>query len=349
MKKEREESLVTVSERPYNAETPFSALLPPLTPNHLFYVRNHFEVPTIELPNWVLNVGGAVHASRSFDLEEIRSFPNTSQVVLLECAGNGRTSLEPPVNGTQWGLGAVAQAEFTGIPLYHLLERVNPKEEAVEVVFVGADSGKVRTGETASYARSLPLELARDPDVMLVWDMNSQPLTPDHGFPLRLVVPGWYGMASVKWLQEIRLVTSPFDGFFQKDDYVYSENETLPEGDPVGGLRVRSLIVSHSDGESLSLGRHAVSGIAWGGEGGIAEISISLDSGVTWVPATLESSTEKYAWIRWKASLVFGQSGTHIVMVRAADGEGNRQPLEPFWNKGGYGNNVVHQISVRVG
>lgn len=345
---EKPERLVTVSEQPYNAETPLSALNETLTSNDLFYVRNHFDVPQLNLSDWALNVGGAVEDARKFALDEIRSLPNRSLLVPLECAGNGRTTLDPLVSGTQWGLGAIAQAEFTGTSLSNILDLVHPAEQSKEVVFTGADRGEVRTGETTNYTRSLPLDIARHPDVLLVWEMNSQPLPRDHGFPLRLLVPGWYGMASVKWLQDIRLAAAPFEGFFQKDDYVYSESEALSEGAPVRDMRVRSLIVSHTDGETLPIGKHEFSGIAWGGQGGIAEVALSSDGGTTWLPADLEAPAGEYAWTGWKLSLEYTQPGPRSLILRAADGEGSRQPLAQFWNRGGYGNNLVHRITIHV-
>ncbi len=317
--------LIPVSERPFNAETPPQALREPLTPNPQFYVRNHFDVPSLDADSWSLQVNGAVNSPQTFTLEALQALPNRTKTILLECAGNGRTTLDPPIKGTTWDLGAVAQAQFTGIPLGEVLALAGPQPEAVEVRFTGADQGKVRTGETAAYARSLPLEMAYNPDVLLAWAMNGEPLPPDHGYPLRLVVPEWYGMASVKWLNEISLITTPFEGFFQRDDYVYVESQELPEGAPVQLMRVRSLILSHQDGMTLIPGAVEVSGIAWSGQGAIAEMAVSPDGGRNWIPAILTPPTGKYGWTSWRVNLEFKQPGEVTLMARAADTGGNHK------------------------
>lgn len=342
------QKMIIISEQPFNAETPLSALRKPLTPNDLFYVRNHFDVPDVDEAAWKLSVGGAVGSSRQFTLEEIQAFPSRKILALLECAGNGRTSLEPPVNGTLWDLGAVAQAEFSGTSLHNVLDLVNPAADSIEALFTGADCGEVRTAESAHYARSLPLELALHPDVMLVWDINGEKLPLNHGYPLRLLVPGWYGMASVKWLKEITLLTTRFEGFFQQDEYVYFEGKEFPEGAPVQEVRVRSLILSHSDGDSHPAGTHEVSGVAWSGNGKITEVSLSADGGSNWQTAALDDNNEQYAWTRWRASVELNQPGAYSLIARAADAAGNVQPIAPLWNRGGYGNNVVQQITWRV-
>jgi DMSO/TMAO reductase YedYZ molybdopterin-dependent catalytic subunit len=339
---------ITISKQPFNAETPRSALREPLTANTLFFVRNHFDVPDVDEAAWKLSIGGAVGSSRQFTLEEIQAFPNRKILALLECAGNGRTTLDPPVDGTLWDLGAVAQAEFTGTSLHNILSLVQPATDSVEILFTGADSGEVRTGESTPYARSLPLELALHPDVMLVWGMNGERLPLNHGYPLRLLVPGWYGMASVKWLQEISLLTIPFEGFFQQGDYVYREGKEFPEGAPVQEVRVRSLILSHSEGDTLGTGTHKISGVAWTGQGKISEVFISIDGGPNWKIAALEDTGGQYGWTRWHASVELNQPGSYSVIARAADAAGNVQPPAPVWNRGGYGNNVVQQITLRV-
>lgn len=167
-----------VTENPLNAETPESAWLEKLTPNSLFYVRNHFAIPELSTDSWNLKVHGHVEAERSFSFEQIKSLPQSKQKVLLECAGNGRSTLEPPIKGTVWGFGAVAQAEFTGTSLHNLLELVSPNDRAIETLFIGADQGKVRTGVEIPYARSMPMEAAKSNDVLLAWEMNGEPLPP---------------------------------------------------------------------------------------------------------------------------------------------------------------------------
>ena len=214
--------------------------------------------------------------------------------------------------------------------------------------FTGADRGQVRTGETTAYARSLPLEIAKNPDLLLAWEMNGEALPPNHGYPLRLVMPNWYGMASVKWLQEISLLTSPFNGFFQSDDYVYSETHKFPEGAPVRNMLVRSLILSHANEDILKPGIHEVAGISWSGEGPIGKVSVSIDDGKTWNNAELLPAIGKYAWTRWRLEVDLQQPGSYTILSRATDISGGIQPLKQMWNKGGYGNNMVQRVELQV-
>ena len=343
------QNMITISEKPLNTETPQSALRDQITPNHSFYVRNHFEVPSIDDSTWKLKVEGTVNNAIEFTLESIQALPQRDMVVLLECAGNGRTTLDPPVKGILWDLGAVAQAKFTGTPLKSLLDLLETPANTVEVLFTGADSGEVETGESTPYARSLPIDIAVHPDVMLVWAMNDEPLPSNHGYPLRLLVPGWYGMASVKWLQQISFLNAPFEGFFQEREYVYLDSDDSPEGAPVQETRVRSMILSHINEDTVAVGIQQISGIAWSGQGEISEVLNSIDGGADWHPAELIKSNDRYGWTQWHARLEFPQPGTYTLITRATDSAGNVQPLSQIWNRGGYGNNMVQQIKLHAG
>lgn len=338
-----------VSKEPLNAETPRQALQEELTPNALFYVRNHFEIPHIDAATWTLQVGGAVERPRSFSLEEIKALPHHQHRVVLECAGNGRVSLNPQVKGTTWGEGAVAQADFGGTSLKNLLDLVGVGDPVVEVLFTGADSGKVRTGETAAYARSLTLDLSQHPDVLLAWEMNGEALPAEHGYPLRLIVPKHYGMSSVKWLRGIDLLTEAFKGFFQADDYVYIDSQEHQDGSPVEEMRVRSLFTSHDQGVILRPGLHQLSGIAWSGQGAIKGVQLSSDGGESWLDAELDETDGPYAWARWQVELNLEDKGEHILLLRASDASGNQQPLQQYWNRGGYGNNLVQKLRLLIG
>ena len=236
--------LQTVTEHPFNAETPFPALMKDRTDSELFYVRNHFEIPNIPGLEFKLKVNGAIENPGEFSIEQLKNFEEKKLLVVMECAGNGRTSMKPAIKGTPWDLGAVSQAEFTGTSLCNLLDVVIPTHEAVEVKFSGADQGQIHTGEINPYARSLPLDVAMHPDTILAWEMNGHPLSKEHGYPLRLVVPGWYGMASVKWLQEISILSKPFLGFFQTQEYIYLGEDGIPDHTPVTNMRIRSLILA---------------------------------------------------------------------------------------------------------
>ena len=192
--------LITVTENPYNAETPLTALLQEVTSLEQIYVRNHFTVPDVDMASWALDIAGDVKKPLSISYSELQSLPAKTLKVTLECAGNARKSVSPPPPGTLWGNGAVSVVEFSGVPLSLLLEKVGVAAGVLEAVFQGADRGEVSPGRREQFVRSLPLDVARHPDTLLAWQMNGQPLTPEHGYPVRLVVPGWYGMASVKWL-----------------------------------------------------------------------------------------------------------------------------------------------------
>jgi len=271
--------LQIVTEDPLNAETPFSALKDEPTPSESFYVRNHFPIPKINIPEFRIKVNGALTNPLEISLDQLKSYGENKLIAVMECAGNGRTSMEPAIKGTPWNLGAVSQAEFTGTSLRNLLNEADPSAEAVEVRFTGADQGKIHTGEINPYARSLPLEVAMHPDTMLVWEMNGQPLSAPHGYPLRLVVPGWYGMASVKWLQEITILTEPFSGFFQTKEYVYIGEEGTADDTPVTNMRVRSLILEPEGGVIFDQETVQISGIAWAGSGKVTKVELSFDEG----------------------------------------------------------------------
>lgn len=340
--------LVPLTDRPFNAETPLAALQENVTPNHLFYVRNHFDVPNISAEQWRLSIGGAVHDPLTLSLSQLQTLSHETLHVTLECAGNGRTAMTPRPPGTPWGVGAVGSARFTGTPLRRLLERVAPVDNAVEVLFVGADCGVGKHGEPETYARSLPLDAALHPDTLLAWRMNDAALTPEHGYPLRLLAPGWYGMASVKWVKEIKVLTRPFDGFFQTSEYVFRDARGIPDGAPVTRMRVRALIAHPLDGATLSCGAITVHGVAWSGAGSIRCVEVSFDGGAHWQAAQIEGESSQYAPQRWRATWRPASNGAHTLIARAIDSAGNTQPHEPLWNRLGYANNNVHRVSVVV-
>lgn len=341
-------SLHTITTEPYNAETPHAALMKDITPTDLFYVRNHFAVPIIDAGDWALELGGAVEKPLQFSLLEIQKLPPKTLNVILECAGNGRSTLNPAPNGTPWNLGAVSQARFTGTSLNNLFKELTISRDAIEMLFVGADQGTTRTNQTTTYARSLPLEVALHPDTMLAWEMNGEPLPLQHGYPLRLVVPGWYGMASVKWLRQISLLRERFEGFFQKDEYVYVGESGIPDGTPVTSMRARALIVEPSPEAILPAGEVQLAGIAWSGEGSITRVELSFDDGATWLEADLETARSSYSSQRWKFNWNMDIPGQYAITVRATDSRGNVQPLTQRWNKGGYGNNKAQQVTVSI-
>lgn len=325
-----------------NAATPLAALASATTPPDLFYARSHSAPPTIDSANWQLRVFGDREVSMS--LAELQAMATTSATITMECAGNGRSGMDPQPGGTPWDLGAVSTARFTGVPLRTVLTAAGVGDEAVEVLFTGADSGEVAPGRTETYRRSLPLEAALDPGVLLAWAMGGRSLTAEHGAPLRLVVPGWYGMASVKWLKSVETLSQPFSGYYQDDRYVYDGEVGLSDGTPVTKVRVRSLIATPAEGDVVS-GPIAIAGGAWSGDEAISSVEVSTDGGSSWSPATLDKNPAPMAATLWKLEWV-PTPGTHQLVARATDAAGNVQPLQAVWNEHGYGNNAVHRVSV---
>ena len=340
--------LQAVTDRPFNAETPFSALRMDQTPVDLFYVRNHFDVPDIDSDDYTIKINGAVTRSFEFSLDQLYEYPEQNLTVVMECAGNGRSSMRPVIKGTPWNLGAISQAEFTGTPLHNILDKSLLSEQVQEIRFTGADRGKIHSGETENYIRSLPVEIANHPDTMVVWKMNGQDLPPQHGYPLRLIVPGWYGMASVKWLYEITAISQPFNGFFQSQEYVYIGEEGTPDHTPVTNMRVRSIFTEPDDGAKISDDNIHVTGIAWSGEGNVQKVEISFNGGDNWLPSNLHPSPTTYGITRWEFDWHPDRAGRHSIIAQATNSSGNTQPVQPVWNKGGYGNNGVHQIQIVV-
>ena len=341
-------NLEVVTEQPFNAATPLPALMYERTPGPLTYVRNHFSIPDLDETSWRLKVGGEVGQSRELSLAELQALPIKTISLTLECAGNGRKSMDPQPKGTPWDYGAVSVIEVTGTSLSNLLATVDLQDNVVEVSFQGADEGEVEPGRSVSYVRSLPLELALHPDTMLVWAMNGETLTLEHGYPLRLHVPGWYGMAAVKWLSEIQALTEPFEGFFQSEHYVYRGEVGTAEAEPVREMRVRSLITSPLAGRDFSLGVVEITGAAWSGKGEITQVEVSTDAGDTWHLATLHPPSSEYAATQWTYLWTPENPGNYTLLSRASDSSGESQPLEQLWNKGGYGNNGVQIITVRI-
>lgn len=336
----RPRSLRMVAENPYNGETPLPALAEAVTPLGLVFIRNRFAVPQLNANDWKLGVHGEVRHGLSLSLRDIQSLPARTLTLMLECAGNARTRMQPLPTGVGWDYGAASIICVTGTPVSNLLAKAGVSEYAVEALFVGADRGEAQPGRVESYCWGLPLALAMHPDTLLAWEMNGEPLTPDHGYPLRLVVPGLYGMASVKWLTEINLVAKPHRGFFQGEHYLYLDEAGTPHGEPVAEMRVRSLI--------LECGNTEIRGIAWSGYGTITRVEVSMDGGDNWLPAKLDPAESSYGGRRWRHRWTPETGGTYTLSCRATDSLGNSQPANQRWNSHGYGNNGPHSIEVNV-
>ncbi|MCA1658008.1 MAG: sulfite oxidase, partial [Verrucomicrobiaceae bacterium] len=279
--------LIAREQEPLNLEMPFSSLSSFTTPTESFYVRCHFPIPEIAAADWRLKIEGEVEAPFELTYDDVRAMESRTIAATLECAGNNRIFLESKVKGVQWGLGAVGNASWSGVPLSALLERAKPKSDAIEVILEGADEGEVdKTPKPAgkiSFCRSLPLSKART-DVLLAYEMNGEKLSAAHGFPLRAIVPGWYAMASVKWLRRIILTSKPFNGFYQSLDYTYWDRSgPLPTLAPLTEQQTKAEIARPENGEIISAGStYRIQGAAWSGEAEITKVEISVDSGATW-------------------------------------------------------------------
>src|SRR5262245_40875746 len=321
-----------------------------VTPVGLHYLLNHFDVPHVADANWRVEVTGCVARPAAVSLDEIKALPSRTLEVTLECAGNGRGIMTPRYPSMPWACEAVGTAEWTGAPLRHVLERVGLREDAAEIAFIGADRG-FDSGHEHAFGRSLKRQMALSDDVLLVWAMNGAPLLPQHGFPLRLIVPGWYGMASVKWLARIEALAEPYGGFQQVNTYMY---RPVPEGPttPVTHMRVKSLLVPpgipdfYTRRRMVEAGPVQLFGRAWSGAGApIARVELGLDG--EWQDVVLAPGQGKYAWRGWRA-LWHAQTGEHELSCRATDSAGETQPLTQRWDSGGFGNNAVQRVQVTV-
>jgi DMSO/TMAO reductase YedYZ molybdopterin-dependent catalytic subunit len=330
--------LVVRRGHPLNCETP----LPDLTggmvvPSARFYVRNHFQIPDLDPASWRLHIDGLVDRSLSLSLAQLRAMPSVSAVVTLECAGNGRAGFEPPTPGEQWGFGAVSNAEWIGVPLGEVLDRAGVRTTAREVLFRGADCGHVRGREgQVHFERSMSVDQLTEAGALLAYAMNGEELPACHGRPLRLVVPGWYAVASVKWLTEIRLIGRRFGGYFQVDRYHI-------DGDPVSLQRVRSLIIEPAPGEAIGPGDIMIRGVAWSGAARIAKVEVSID-GNPWQPAMLAGDRYQQSWQWWELPARLTSSDGTAIRARATDLAGRTQPSKPHWNSLGYANNAIHEV-----
>ena len=342
-----EQGMVVHRADPLNFETSIPALIGGVVmPNAHFYVRNHFRAPTIDASTWRLQIDGLLERPLALSLRELSRLPSETRIVSLECAGNGRYALDPPVDGEPWRLGAVSTAEWTGVPLNEILDRVGVLPVATEVIFRGADRGAVQgRPRVVHFERSLPIDTARAAEALVAYAMNGEPLPLQHGYPVRLVVPGWYGVASVKWLTTIELVDHPFDGYFQADKYWY-ESEGA-DREPVTLQRVRALITDPVDDEQLPRGQTAIRGVAWSGAAPIARVEVSINDG-PWQEARLLGDRQRHRWQRWELLSHLDRPGQTSIRARATDLAGRSQPDTPEWNRLGYGNNAVQRALVTI-
>ncbi|QNN52069.1 sulfite oxidase [Nocardioides mesophilus] len=333
-----------------NHAMPLEMLRAELTPPGLHYVLTHYDVPDVDAATWRLDLGGEVEHPISLSMADLTAMPSRTVRVTLECAGNGRAGLSPRPVSQPWLTGAVGTAEWTGVPLRDLLADAAPTGSAVDVVFTGHDHGFER-GVEQDYARGLSLAEADADDVLIAFAMNGAPLPAQHGFPARLVVPGWYGMAHVKWLRSITVIDHPFDGY-QNAAYRLRQQPD-DEGVPVTRIEPRALLMPPGDPDFMSRDRVLrpgpvrLRGRAWSGWGGVTRVEVSTDGGATWRDAALGPDEHRWAWreftLDWEAG-----PGEHLLRARAHDATGRVQPVEPAWNRGGFTNTADDPVRVVV-
>jgi len=319
-----------------------------LTPNARFFVRSHFPVPAVDVAAWRLEVTGLVHRPLRLTLHELRAFAAVERAHTLECAGNGRARFAlPRTSGTQWDLGAVGNARWGGVRLASVLERAGVKPEAKHVWFEAADHAPLPT--VPPFLRSIPIDRAMD-DVVLADRMNGAPLPKLHGAPLRAIVPGWFGMASAKWVTRVRLESAPSDNHFMVKGYRYAyPGEDAAQAAPVDEMKIKSIITRPLDGARLPHGVLRVEGFAWGGRAGVKQVELSDDAGRSWRPAALHGEPDGTGWRAWMAAVDVRTPGAVTLMARATDAAGAVQPVEARANAGGYGNNSIHRVTVHAG
>jgi DMSO/TMAO reductase YedYZ molybdopterin-dependent catalytic subunit len=318
-----------------------------ITRTDRFFVRSHFPAPDVDPKTWQLEIAGQVSSPLTLRLADLQAMTQHEETYTLECAGNGRGLYKlPSTSGTQWARGAVGNATWGGVRLQELLFRAGIQPDAKYVWFEAADAAPLPT--TPRFVRSLPIEKAMN-DVLLAHSMNGAPLLRLHGAPLRAIVPGWYGVASTKWLTKIRLEKEPSDNQFQAKGYHYIyPGEDPATAAPVEELRVKSLITQPIDGSRVRAGKVTVQGFAWAGPAGVRLVEISTDGGKTWSPAGFMGENQTMAWRQWATQISAKAGSTIKVMARATDTRGEAQPIEARANASGYGNNSIQVVSFRV-
>ena len=333
-----------------NKSMPLEALRYDRTPTGMHYVLIHWDVPAVDRDAWRLKIGGLVGRPVELDFESIRSRPRTTIPVTMECCGNGRALFRPRAVGQPWIQGAIGTAEWTGTSLAPILQDAGLDDSAVELVFTGADRG-IQGDEEQDYQRSLTVDEAMRPEVLLAYEMNGAPLEPQHGFPVRLLVPGWYGMTSVKWLTSIEAVSEPFAGYQQAVAYRWQKGEDDEVGEPFSRIRVRALMIPPgitdypSRHRFVERGLVTLTGRAWSGSAPIDRVEVAVDG--DWGEAKLEDALGDFAWRGWSFEWE-ATPGEHELACRARDAGGDEQPLEQPWNFQGLGNNLIQRVAVTV-
>ena len=342
------------SEEPLNLEMPFETTDNFITPTKSFYVRTHFPIPKIDRDAWWLHVEGEVEKPFAIDYEELLKLESLTVPVTLECAGNNRIFLEPKAEGVQWGLGAVGTAEWTGVPLSVLLNRAVVRSSASEVILEGADHGMLDDPKSPPgglrFSRSVSLEKARR-DVLLAYRMNGNDLPAEHGFPVRAIVPGWYAMASIKWLQRIIVTDQPFAGYYQTLDYAYWKRRgDIAELSPITELQIKAEIARPAQSDKVPANSTVrIHGAAWASGSEIIRVEVSTDGGSTWKEATLLGGAKPNAWRFWEFNWKTPTApGKQTLVARATDSLDQTQSAHSDPDRGTYMINHLLPITVEV-
>ncbi|MEM9012941.1 MAG: sulfite oxidase [Pseudomonadota bacterium] len=351
------DGLTLLNDRPLNAETPAHLLDDAITPTERHFVRNNGIPPEdVDPATWTLTVDGLVDTPMTLSIADLRErFEVVSMALLIECGGNGRSAFDPPARGNQWTVGAVACAEWTGVRLRDVLEAAGVQDGVVYTAHVGADTHLSGDPEKLPISRGVPIAKAMTEDVLIAFEMNDGPIHPMNGAPLRLVVPGWPGSCSQKWLTRITLRDVVHDGPKMTGTSYRVPNRPVEPGEDVAEedfeiierMPVKSLITNPENGAGA--GQSAtVRGHAWSGDRTIEAVDVSIDFGATWQRAELDAPANSGAWQNWRAELSFPEAGYYEVWSRATDSGGAMQPFAIDWNPKGYLNNTMHRIALRV-
>ena len=339
------DKLIVRSPRPINLETPLKELSADITPTDLFFVRNNYDGPEIDAGQYVLKVDGEVDNPLTLRLDDLKRMEQIIQTITLECAGNGRSFYSPKAAGLQWENGAVGTGVWKGVRLSDVLRLARPRPGASHVVPDGNDGPP--TPQAPDFIRSHPIWKAMEPHTMIALEMNGRPLPHLHGGPARLIVPGWIGSASLKWLVRLTLADKEWDGPFMQRSYRSPRVEDPTQSYSLQSLECKSLIMGPLDGAKLAAGAQMIQGYAWAGEGSVTGVDVSLDGGKTWAPAALSGAAYRYAWRRWEMPWT-ADGGAHTIMARATDSLGRVQPGTKTRDPQGYRWNVIHAVRVDV-
>jgi DMSO/TMAO reductase YedYZ molybdopterin-dependent catalytic subunit len=348
-------NMLVRSVRPEDLEMPLSGFSDYITPIEHFFVRTHVYTPSVDMKEWQLKVDGHVATPLTMTMEDMKRCPTVELVSVLECAGNGRGFYEPSMPGLQWANGGVGNGRWRGVRLAEVLRRAGVKESAKEVLFNGTD---VPVGTMPDFQRAIPIKKALDARTLLAYEMNGEALSSKHGFPLRVVAPGWAGASWVKWLTSISVLDKEHEGFWMARAYRHPGTPVQPgtvvppeQMQPVTSLRVKSVIAAPLDGSQTVSGKPVtIRGVAWSGDAGpVTAVDVSVDGGRSWKPAALRRDQRtEFGWRQWEHSWAPHQEAYHTVLSRARDAAGNTQPVDQEWNPSGYGWNVVPRVGVSV-